>query len=238
MPEDAIECIDEKSIGIYEEVSWSGSGIWEHGENRRWVVVNNHILPNLVSTAGESSLVGGLGMGPYVQNFEQETETEDEDFRIVTSGSTMMRLCAHTKQITSSDTIIEELAPATTRDSGVIPESTPIIANIELMREDDSVPGPSSSHPRTSFRQTSDVAKRKKSYSKSFIKAKKKQRRKRKQKRNSTSHRRIKSRNVAISVESSPGRKSPSPSTLEKLKLSLDTRVVSPKCIVYLDESD
>jgi len=225
MLEDAIECIDEKSIEIYEEVSWSGSGIWEHGENRRWVVVNNHILPNLVSTAGESSLVGGLGMGPYVQNFEQETETEDEDFRIVTSGSTMMRLCTHNKQITGSDTITdEELAPATTRDSGVIPESTPIIANIELMREDDPVPGPSSSHPRTSFRQTSDVAKRSKSYSKSFIEAKKKQRRrKRKQKRNSLSHRRRNNRNVAISVESSPGRKSPSPSTLEKLKLSLDT---------------
>ena len=71
---------------------WSGSGIWERSENSRWIVVNNPIIPMIDRVANEYSLNPDLGITQYLHNFEKEPELRSETARIVSNGSTIVRV--------------------------------------------------------------------------------------------------------------------------------------------------
>lgn len=71
---------------------WSGSGIWEKTENRRWIVVDDHIIPRIDRSVPDSSLVPGLGIGQYIENFEIETEMVLNSSKLVTRGSMVVRI--------------------------------------------------------------------------------------------------------------------------------------------------
>jgi len=216
-----------KTIG---PLSWCGSGVWEHTENRRWVAVENQILPNLDENAGESSLVAGLGVGQYVQNFENEADIDNNaDYEIVTSGSTMIRICTkreeeQTGEGSSSGSRLHEIdINLNVEDGNDLDMVTGMLNSTTTHTSiEDPVPGPSnfrdqqSDGGQTSTRNSS-------MRSSNFVKTKRNQRKRQKsRKRKLLSLSRGFSHKGPLSVNSSPGRNTPSPNSLEKLCASLD----------------
>jgi hypothetical protein len=206
---------------------WNGSGIWEKTENRRWIAVANHIIPRIDPSAPDSSLVSGLGIGQYVENFESETQVAFNNSKLVTSGSMVVRISV-------------ELEPPVLAS---IPEQT------EDLDESEPVAGPSgcshkvgkndpsnSSTVDSSTEQIISPEPRSKKPRSSFVRNKRKQR-----KRNRCKSKKLfpplskRSASRVPSAASSPGRATPSPDSLARICLYWEHRLNSPEYIIHSD---
>ena len=87
-------------------------------------MVRNPVIPSRDQAAADSSLVSGLGIGHYLGNFEPETQLVTGSCRIVTYGSTVIRI---------SEVVVEE--PHCTED--------PLPTLMEEEEDDEPVAGPS-----------------------------------------------------------------------------------------------
>jgi len=202
---------------------WSGSGIWERVENRRWEVVRDHILPMRDLVAEETSLMANLGIGRYLQNFESEVEVGPGNFKIVSSGSSLVRLAdedAESLPVCDSD-----VAPHP--DSFDFPDSL------------DHEPAPGPSGVSTTSRLVPEVpvvpssSGPSKSRKRCFGRGKKKQRKRLKDAKRRCTERMVGTR--ARSAESSPGRRTPSPSTLASICQYWEECLASPQYIIQSD---
>jgi len=211
-------------------LSWCGSGVWEHTENRRWVAVENQILPNLDENAGESSLVAGLGVGQYVQNFENEADIDNANYEIVTSGSTMIRIGTKREEEraaegSSSGSRLHEIdINLNVEDVNDLDMATGIVNTATTHTSiEDPVPGPSNFRDQQSNDGGQTSTRNSSMRPSNFVKTKRNQRKRQKSRRRKLLNRsRGFARNGPLSVNSSPGRNTPSPNSLEKLCASLD----------------
>jgi len=256
--------------------NWSGSGIWERSEERRWIAVSNHRIPSRSRTVSESNLVlVDMGTGQFVQNFDSQpsqNSQSDQEFRIVTSTQSIIRLNV-------PDTG-DEAVPSTSRASTSAPSSSfsgssnssrLVIDTVTTPSEDlgEPVAGPSgrshshnlaghqpdirghSSNLARSVQEGRDNGETASSHSNSsrlnsYLQRKMRRKRNRKRKRNprkklprsgrfdSSSAPRQKI-SLSRSVDSSPGRDSPSPATLAKICLYWEQRLASPEYVILSD---
>ena len=92
---------------------WSGSGIWERSENSRWIVVNNPIIPMIDRVANEYSLNPDLGIMQYLHNFEAEPELRSENARIVSNGSSIVRVSEVMPEVPEDAALMTDEEPGT-----------------------------------------------------------------------------------------------------------------------------
>lgn len=92
-----------------QDSRWQGSGIWEREENRRWQVVTDPIIPGRSRPASDSYLVTGLGVSHYLSCFEAEVAAvSSANTRIITSGSTIIRITENLEQSDDEEEAEEE----------------------------------------------------------------------------------------------------------------------------------
>jgi len=232
---DDVDGVDEtNSVEKKKSSSWSGSGIWERTENRRWETVENHMIPAWDNTSGDTSLVAGLGIGHYLQNFEEEgSMTTENSFRIITSGSTMMRISnsLDTGQPCSSET-----------EGSAVQELETIIEEVEA----EPVAGPSGlsqtnsqqCHSSDSTSKTSEPKKPavKSESLKRMLRRKRSSRKRRKQRVRGGERGRKVLKVRTPSEASSPGRSTPSPDSLARICLYWEKQLTSPD--YYIPPSD
>ena len=187
----------------------SGSGVWERSENRRWVVVRNtnHMIPSRTRARSEGSLDPCLSIQRFINNFDVE---QPNNYNVVSDGNTVIRI----------DNVEDTQG-----------EADGVVGNSEQEPEEDPMEGSSESQTR----RVKTRARRRSSHLSSpeqlppqveSVQVKARRRRRRKKKRSkfvlsgnfSGRKKRWKRREVApLSVESSPGRDSPSPDTLRRI---------------------
>jgi len=203
---------------------WSGSGIWEREENRRWEVVRDHILPMRDLLAGETSLMTNLGIGQYLQNFESEVEVGPGHFKIVASGESFVRLddVAESLPVCDSD-------DAPHQDSLDFPDS----------EEHEPVPGPSGVSNASRLAPEVPVVPSSSGPSKNrkrcFVRGKKKRRKRLKSAKRKCADSLPVSRERLKSAESSPGRRTPSPATLASICQYWEDCLASPQYVIQSD---
>lgn len=204
-----------------------GSGVWEKFENRRWVVVmdtDHHRIPSRNRTRSEGSLDPSLSIQSFVSNFEVE-EQQQSNYRLISDGNSLVRI----------DRVVDTV-------EGEVGDG-----------EEDPQEGPSGSQQT---RRVNTRARRRSSHLSSpdeqlqpppavepgSGKGRRRRRRRRRNKvfllrGNFVGGKKKWKREVLLSVESSPGRDSPSPDTLmriverglvghgEEMKLEIDDEV-------------
>jgi len=228
-PRENMDCADElqDNDDVSTEVekslaTWSGSGIWERVENRRWEAVANHVIPRIdPSSLGDSSLVVGLGVSDYIQNFENETDDLDRNSRVLRYGDTVIRISDDFQHNDSSTSDVHQ--DDVTSD------------------QEDPTPGPSGTQqlpaepsrlPEESVQADSPTRKR---VDRKFIRSKR-NRRKRKKNRQRRSIFLLGNKDLVVrSANSSPGRRSPSPNTIANICLYWEERLASPEYIIHSD---
>jgi len=236
--------VDEPNSGEKKKSSsWSGSGIWERTENRRWETVENHMIPAWDNTAADTSLVSGLGIGHYLQNFEEEVEgsvTTENSFRIITSGSTMMRISnsLDTGQPCSSETegsglqvletIIEEELSGVEAEPVAGPSGLSQIMNQQCHSSDSTSKPSEPKKPAVKSESFKRMLRRKRS---------RRKRRKQRLRGGGGGARTRKALKVRTPSEaSSPGRSTPSPDSLTRICLYWEKQLTSPD--YYIPPSD
>jgi hypothetical protein len=184
-----------------------GSGVWEKSENKRWVVVmdTNHRIPSRNRTRSEGSLDPSLSIHSFVSRFEVE-EQQPGNYNVISDGSSLVRIDR-----------VEDM------------EEDPAVQG----QEEDPMEGSSGSQTR----RVNARARRRSSHLSSpeqnppppppnvetvQSKGRRKRRRRRRKKvfllsGNFIGRKKKWKREVILSVESSPGRDSPSPDTLRRI---------------------
>jgi len=190
-----------------EIVNINGSGIWEKSENRRWTIVdaNRHRIPSRRNRAtSEGSLDPSLSITSFVTNFEVEEE-QPSNCRVISDGNSFVRL--DTDNAGREEEIHEEQdddpmegSSGTQQTRRVSSRARRRSSNVsspeQVLLSLDTVTAPSRGRRRRRR------GKRKKVFvfSGDSVKKRKKW-----------------NREMIMSVESSPGRDSPSPDTLNRI---------------------
>jgi len=197
-----------QTIDISEEIiNINGSGIWEKSENRRWTVVdtNLHRIPSRRNRAtSEGSLDPSLSITSFVTNFEVEEE-QPSNYRVISDGNSYVR-------IDTDNAGTEEEIPEAQEDDpmeGTSGSQQTRRVNARTRRRSSNVSSPEQILPpqepdivSSRGRRRRRRGKRKKVFvfSEDSVKKRKKWK-----------------REIIASVESSPGRDSPSPDTLNRI---------------------
>lgn len=171
--------------------SRSGSGVWEKSENSRWIVVaeTSHKLPRRTRFQASGSVDPSLGIHKYLNKFEIEFPRVGDNAVVVNDGTSMVRF---EENVTETDA--EQPGP-----SGLSRQrnSNSVSPTRQSSASEESPDTPS----RNTLRNRRNRRRRKKFESKP-----------------STVRRsRPRSKPVCVSVESSPGRGSPSPESLSRI---------------------
>lgn len=240
---------EEDSQACWSGGHWSGSGVWERTENRRWIAVHQHRIPNRKRSISESSLVTDLGTGQFVNRFEfvepSDNSENSDQFRIVVSKESMIRL--------KTSIASEDCSVPGTSSSGDDPVPGP--SSAPQSGDSPARPGTSSQqdHSRREARRINTLLHR--TLSKRAKKNRKNKKRARQRKRDlrnfqrdfgqsqqqrlrreggggSTPKRRIM---LTRSADSSPGRNSPSPTSLSRICLYWEKRLASPEYVILSD---
>jgi len=257
---------------LQEQEHWSGSGIWERTENKRWIAVRNHRIPSRSRTVSESNLVLDMGTGQFVQNFDSipsQNSEADQEFRIVASTQSIIRL---TVPDVRAEAVASTSAASTSAPSfsGSSSSSRLLVDSVSAPLEDlgEPVAGPSGrnhshnlsghqpdirGHPSNLARTSEDGGRERgegsshSSRLNSYLRRKLRRKRTRKKKRNqrkkllnesarfasySAPRQKI---SLSRSVDSSPGRDTPSPSSLAKICLYWEQRLASPEYVILSD---
>ena len=206
-PLDTRATVDDNVINVS---GCPGSGVWEKSENKKWEVVmgNNHRIPSRTRTRSEGSLDPCLSIHRFIHSFDIE-EQQTSNYSVISDGSTMIRIDNETDTVNEADG--ENIITA-------------------VVQEEDPLEGSSGSQTRRvktkSRRRSSTLSSPEQlpSENNSVQKQVKKRRRRRRrrkvimQSRQFSSRReKWKNREVPLSVESSPGRDSPSPNALRRI---------------------
>ena len=183
-----------------------GSGVWEKSENRRWVVVmdTNHRIPSRNRTRSEGSLDPSLSIHSFVSRFEVE-EQQPGNYNVVSDGSSLVRIdrVGDLDEDTAGQEQEEDPMEGT---SG----SQTRRVNARARRQSSHLSSPEHIPPPPSDVETVQSRGRRK----------RRQRRKKKVfllSGNFIGRKKKWKREVILSVESSPGRDSPSPDTLRRI---------------------
>ena len=179
-----------------------GSGVWERSENRRWVVVmnTNHRIPSMTRARSEGSLDPSLSIQRFVTNFEVE-EQQPSNYRVISDGNSLVRI---------------DRAVDTEEEAGGEQEEDPMEGssgsqtrrvNTRARRRSTHLSSPDQPPPNVATVQG---------------RGRRRRRRRRREKKfllsgNILGRRKKWKREVILSVESSPGRDSPSPDTLRRI---------------------
>jgi len=197
-----------QTCDISEEIiNVNGSGIWEKSENRRWTVVdtNLHRIPSRRSRAtSEGSLDPSLSITSFVTNFEVEEE-QPSNCRVISDGNSYVRIN------TTDNAGMEEDIPEAQEDDpmeGTSGTQQTRRVNARTRRRSSNVSSPEQILPPPETRTVSSRGRRRRrgKRKKVFVFSK-----------DSVKKRKKWNREIIASVESSPGRDSPSPDTLNRI---------------------
>jgi len=191
--------------GLDDETSNSnivpGSGVWEKSENKRWIVVVDsslHRIPGRNRTRSEGSLDPSLSIHSFVSNFEVE-ELQPSNYRVISDGSSLVRVDREEGTPGNEEEDPMEGSSGTQQTRRV---------NVRARRRSSHLSSPEHLPPPVVETVSSSGGRRRR-------------RRRRKKKvflvSGNSSGRKKWKREIILSVESSPGRDSPSPDTLRQI---------------------
>jgi len=171
--------------------SHSGSGVWEKSGNSRWVVVaeTSHKLPRRTRMQSVGSVDPSLGIHKYLNKFEIELPRVGDNAVVVNDGTSMVRF---EESVNEPET--DQPGP-----SGL--SRQPRTSSVSPTRQASASEDGSDTPRRNTIRNRKNRRRRKKFDSKP----------------SSVRRSRPRSKPVCVSVESSPGRGSPSPESLSRI---------------------
>ena len=191
-----------------------GSGVWERAENRRWMVVRGgrHRIPGRAHCRSEGSGVDpSLGISSYLAAFELEVAQQPGSFQLVSDGESLVRLQAspHAQEEDQQQEVEEEAGPSSAQSSSSVEtrsmrrssetgEESREVGRSEVVTQNEEV-GTSPARRRNRRRMERRKARRKWQLGRRQEAGRRQE------------------RCTVPSVESSPGRDSPSPDSLRRI---------------------
>ena len=187
------------------DLNVSSSGVWEKSENKKWVVVRctHHRIPCRSKSKSENTLDPSLSIHSYIRNFEAEEQSNT--YSVINDGSSLIRVDSDDRNFTENN----DTDPLEGTSSGSVMSNSTRRLAVKARRRSSHISSPEVERERRTTPILNLKLRRRK--------------RKRKRKRHfendafSTKKKKICTKEIILSVESSPGRDCPSPGELQRI---------------------